>query len=75
MDNDLLFETIKQLREELALLDQTIRQVVAALGGEARRGRPPMAGAAARREADDSPARVRTRRRRRDKPGSSDNDE
>lgn len=75
MNDDLLFETIKQLREELERVDQTIRRVEALRSGKVRRGRPPKAVAAARQEADGTAARVRAKRRRRAKRDSSHNDE
>lgn len=74
MHNDLLFETIKDLRKELELVDQAIRQVEALADGKPRRGRPPKAVAVARDQAESAPARVRRKPRRRGKPRSSDND-
>jgi hypothetical protein len=74
MDNDLVFETIKQLREELAQLDHTIKQVEALAEGRFLRGRPPRAVAKVRHEAEKEAGRVRRRPRRRAKKDSGDND-
>ena len=50
MQDEVLFETIKELRAELENLDLVIRQIEALAEGRARRGRPPRAVALARKE-------------------------
>ncbi len=49
MDNDLLFESIKELKEELAQIDHAIRQVEAISEGRGLPGRPSRAVAAVKR--------------------------
>ena len=72
MDNDLLFETIKDLRHELKQVDHAICQVEAILEGRVRRGRPPKSVAQARAGAGAEESRLH-RGRRRTKPDSGDN--
>jgi hypothetical protein len=49
MQNELLFQMIKELQAERDRLDQAILRVEALASGRARRGRPPKAVAAARK--------------------------
>lgn len=74
MHIDLLFETIKELQEELERVNQAIRQIEALADGRSRLGRPPKAIAAARHQADGEPARVKRKPRRRVKTKSRDNE-
>ena len=41
MRSDVLFETIKELRQQLEDLDHVIRQVESLVEGRSRMGRPP----------------------------------
>ncbi|MEZ5366796.1 MAG: hypothetical protein R2748_31770 [Bryobacterales bacterium] len=59
MRSDLLFDAIKELRQELEDLDHVIRQVESLAEGRNRRGRPP--AVVTRAKATLRPARLDSR--------------
>jgi hypothetical protein len=74
MDTDLLFETIRELRLELARVNQAIVQVEALMEGRARRGRPPKAFADAQTGFEAEVGRLLPGRRHRRRGATGDND-